>query len=217
MCGFSVYYFILLIIQCYLLIPVIQRLRSGLAIGITAVTYIVHVSIFIYCSYYLYMKIPLVIYGAPFTLLGFYFVIGVVLGKSKRSYSLILPLVGIIIGTLLQLLETYWLNTHFGGGFGVKLSSIVYCTSVIVFLFSKKLDMAYNCAENILGRTIRYIGQLSFGIYLIHVYFLFVLLHFWPHPNFYLLWITVTLFSVGSVTLGKKVFGRYAEKYFGFR
>lgn len=212
LCGFSVYYFILLIIQCYVLSPLLQRVRPAAALSVTFGAYIVHIVLVTYIRLAYHIDLPLIIYAAPFTFFGFYFVLGMTLGKSPRDYPLAWPVIGIIAGTILQMYEScHW------GGYGVKLSSIVYCTSVILLLFSDRLEERYNRCENLIGRTVRHCGEVSFGIYLIHTYFLFVIRHFGIPLGFYLTWLTALLLSVAVVTIGKRLLPRYAEKYLGFR
>lgn len=162
-------------------------------------------------------QLPVVVYGAPFTLLGFYFILGIKLGQNDRNYSLLLPICGVILGLVLQVLETYFKNIKFGGGFGIKPSSIVYCASVIILLFSKRFEQSYNANENRIGKFLRFVGGMSFGIYLIHFYFLFALskLHF--KLGFYDKWGVVFLLSVLTVAIGKKLFPKYGVKYLGLR
>lgn len=214
-CGYKAYYFILLIIQCYLLLPLLQKCKSTWALlTLTFITYMIHVSI---VQYPLHQRLPLVVYGAPFTLLGFYFVLGMALGKAKRNYSLWIPVLGMIIGTLLQMIETVYINKSLGGGFGIKPSSIVYCTSVILLLFSSRLEVAYNNNENKLGKLFRWVGGLSFGMYLVHFHIIALLPKVHIDFNFYSKWAILFICSAVIVAIGQKISPTFSKKYLGFR
>lgn len=212
LCGFSVYYFIILIIQCYVLLPLLQRIRPATALLVTFAAYIIHMVLVLYIRHAYHIDLPLIVYAAPFTFFGFYFVLGMALGKSRRDYPLLWPVIGMVVGSILQMYEScHW------GGYGVKLSSIIYSASAILFLFSRDLEVRYNHRENVIGRAVRHCGEHSFGIYLTHTYFLFIIRYLELPFNFYLTWVITLLLSVGMVTVGKRLLPKYAEKYLGFR
>ena len=109
----------------------------------------------------------------PFIYWIVFYYIGVLLSNSTRDYSLVIPLSFIIIGFILQLFETYYLMTLDKVGVGIKISSWLYSAGVILLLFSNNMEEAIN-KNSILYKVFVYLGKISFGIYLTHVYFLMV-------------------------------------------
>lgn len=217
LCGLSVYYFILLIMQCYLLLPFILKTNIRRILKLTMITYVIHMLAYFYAKYGLNIDIPLVVYGAPFTLLGVYFVLGVSLSRRDRNYSLTLPVLGMIAGMILQLIEMYFINTNLEGGFGIKVSSLLYCYSCLMFLFSAKVEKWVSSHTNIITKWLNKIGNVSFGVYLTHIYFIMFLSKFFTIDNYFAKWAVVSLLSIAFVMVGKRIMPVFSEKYLGFK
>ena len=146
-CGFSVYYFIALIIQYYLLLPSLNRLRKLRGGGFLLLTGFISSICILIVTYSIAIRgteFPLLIYAGPFPLWIFFFALGVYLSDKKRTYSVKLLIPAVIIGLLLQYLESQYLYQFHGTGYGIKLSAFIYSSIVILLLFSKQMETWYN-------------------------------------------------------------------------
>ena len=85
---------------------------------------------------------------------------------------------------MLSFLEAKYLYSFNQGGFGIKLSSHLYSLSMILLLFSRKIEVLFErISDSKLYRGVVYIGSVSFGVYLIHplfIQFVYKFLHIVP-------------------------------------
>ena len=118
------------------------------------------------------VSLPLIVYAGPFPVWIVFFVLGIYIGKKgkvsiPRNKLLILTLVGLS----LSIAETY-MNINLANSFtglGIKLGAFIYSFFLIMYLFTYKDT---NNSESPLWKLAVYIGKISFGIYLTHIYFL---------------------------------------------
>lgn len=214
-CGFSIYYFIALIIQYYLLIPLLNKVNkwggviltaSLSAISIVAVTYIMKV---------MGVNLPLLIYAGPFPLWILFFFMGMYFGTHSRNYSLLWPATVTVIGLALQIAEyIFWQNRGIPA-LGIKLSSFIFSAGVIWLCFADKVESRYR--ENVLFSAINWIGGISFGVYLLHCYWIEIIRHFMPSLNWAMFWILVLSVTVLTIWAIKSIMPDFAKKYLGFR
>lgn len=166
-CGFSIYYFVILIVQCYVLLPYIQKLRGGVTLCISAVLALVYVAL---CIYILNIKgytLPMTLYGGPFPLLIVYFVLGMCLGQRSRDYGLMWPVLGICSGLVLEYFESRFLFGFHGLGLGgIKLSAYLYSSAVIMLLFSERIEKVYEKYSGYMQGVVK-LGNISLS--LIHI------------------------------------------------
>lgn len=162
--GYSIYYFIILIIQCYLLFPLIKSnniLCLLISFVLTALSWCAII--------YILPSLPLVLYAGIFVSWIFYFVLGVVLSNTKNKYSVLFPILLIFVGLILQYCESLYLFDLGRLSLGQKVSSLVANSGVVLFMFSDRVIYYYK--SNIIVRIFEFLGNNSFGIYLIHCYF----------------------------------------------
>ena len=159
--------------------------------------------------------IPLIIYAGPLPCWLMFFVLGVLIGhKPERNYSVILPVVITIIGFLLSVMESNYLLDHYGKGVGIKPSSFIYSAGMVFLMFSSKV-------ENLLSRTgimcryIIWIGSLSFGIYLIHCYFVSFIVKRLPINSWLLKWALSLFLTVVFILILRKLLPSKYHKYLG--
>lgn len=87
-CGFSVYYFIALIIQCYLLLPVLMKYKKK-GLILSCILTIVAISVITYLNQIKGLSIPLLLYAGPFPVWLAFFALGLYLGGTQqRNYKL---------------------------------------------------------------------------------------------------------------------------------
>lgn len=218
-CGLSIYYFVTFIMQCYVVLPVINNCISGNKRrgGVIASCLIS----FAWIAGVMYMNtiqgkgIPLILYAGPLPCWLMFFVLGVMIGhKPERNYSIILPLVITILGFMLSVIESDYLLDHYGKGVGIKPSSFIYSAGIVFLMFSSKL-------ENLIRRTgafyrfMIWIGSLSFGIYLIHCYFISFFVKRLPIDSWLLQWSIALSLTVVFILMIRKIVPTKYHKYLG--
>ena len=131
---------------------------------------------------------------------------GCYLRKCKRKYSLWLTGVAVVLGLAMEYAETYYWNTNYEGGFGIKCSSFLFSAAVITLLFSQKIEQAYK--RNAFTRTIEYIGSISFAIYLYHLYAneIFGILHITIPQLWIVRWVICIVVTILIIWLFKRTF-----------
>ena len=217
-CGLSIYYFVAFIMQCYVVLPVINNYISGNKRRVVIVSCLIS---FAWIAGVMYMNtiqgkgIPLILYAGPLPCWLMFFVLGVMIGhKPERNYSIILPMVIAILGFILSVIETDYLLDHYGKGVGIKPSSFIYSAGMIFLMFSNKV-------ENLIRRTgaiyrfIIWIGSLSFGIYLIHCYFISFFVKRLPIDSWLLQWSLALFLTVVFILILRKLLPTKYHKYLG--
>lgn len=217
-CGLSIYYFVAFIMQCYVVLPVINNYISGNKRRVVIVSCLIS---FAWIAGVMYMNtiqgkgIPLILYAGPLPCWLMFFVLGVMIGhKPERNYSIILPMVIAILGFILSVIETDYLLDHYGKGVGIKPSSFIYSAGMIFLMFSNKV-------ENLIRRTgaiyrfIIWIGSLSFGIYLVHCYFISFFVKRLPIDSWLLQWSLALFLTVVFILILRKLLPTKYHKYLG--
>ena len=217
-CGLSIYYFVAFIMQCYVVLPVINNYISGNKRRVVIVSCLIS---FAWIAGVMYMNtiqgkgIPLILYAGPLPCWLMFFVLGVMIGhKPERNYSIILPIVISILGFILSVIESDYLLDHYGKGVGIKPSSFIYSAGMIFLMFSNKV-------ENLIRRTgaiyrfIIWIGSLSFGIYLVHCYFISFFVKRLPIDSWLLQWSLALFLTVVFILILRKLLPTKYHKYLG--
>lgn len=219
-CGFSIYYFIALIMQYYILLPVIQKKclrKKGIFISVCISTLSI-----IFITYMLHVRglyMPLVIYAGFFPLWLMFFSIGVYIGKkANRDYSIFWPCVYTLIFWVASYFESKFLMSFHGGGVGIKLSSFAYSFLGIIVLFSCQFEKLVQHLKW-LYKLGSHIGKYSFGIYLSHCYFIYLygrICSDWSSLSWLSKWFIVSLSSYTFVYVGNSLMPKLS-KYLGFK
>lgn len=215
LCGCSVYYFIALIIQCYVLLPWLTDVKMG---GVIASAFMSFSAVAV-VDWYLNIEghaVPLLIYAGPFPVYGFFFVLGVWLSRQPRTYKLFPLVVLLLLSLVLSMWETKWQMSFHGGGIGIKPSAYLYSAFAVFILFSRRLQDAY-MGRGLVARGVQWIGGVSFGVYLVHMNFI----GFAPvlsGPGRWLAgWMVTTLLTLAFIVVVKRLMPRFSVKYLGFR
>ena len=212
-CGSSIYYFIALIIQYYLLLPILQKYKA-IMMPLSVVVSLSSIVLITYVSQIQGVFLPLIIYAGPFTTWFVFFMLGVYYAtstvKDSVKYSILIGIAGLIF----SFVETYWQNVNFGEGYGIKFSSYIYSIGVVMFLLTPKMKTRYK--SNKLTSLIAYIGSISFGIYLIHCFFIPLVKHVLPVHSWVLSWTIVLMITSLVIMVARKVLPQKVNKYLGF-
>lgn len=169
------------------------------------------------------ISIPLVAYAGFFPMWIVFFVLGLYLGKNKIQLSTRKLIIFTIFGLLVSVAETYfniWYTGRFTG-LGIKTGTFIYSFLAIVFLFSLNTNFT---SDSIIWKVLEYIGKISFGIYLTHMYFMSYLvkpivshiqINNWLLQQFVIISLTL-VFCMIMIYIAKKINKSFAVKYFGF-
>lgn len=218
------YYFIALIIQYYVLLPILKRLANFKGLIISLVISLTTVGIIFYIRNYIGINLPLIVYAGNFPVFLVFFVLGLYLGSSDKILLRNKLLISfILIFYLLACIESYALYALFDNAglaaTAMKPSSFMYSLFLITYLI-KNIDLL---KSTILKR----VGEISFGIYLIHMFVLIIISRlvstFFPslievQPLYqFMLVVIIVLSCLLSISIGKKVLSAKIIQIIGFK
>lgn len=119
-----------------------------------------------------------------------------------------------MLGFILSVIESNYLLDHYGKGVGIKPSSFIYSAGMVFLMFSNKM-------ENLLSRTgiiyrfIIWIGSLSYGIYLIHCYFVNFIVNQLPIDSWLLKWTLSLFLTTVFILILRRLLPTKYHKYLG--
>jgi len=163
---FGPYYFIALIIQYYIFLPVLIKFSNMKGFIITIIISLSTTILIFYIRYYTTIALPLIIYAGLFPTWIVFFVYGLYLGlEGNIPISNKWLIFAILISYAFSCVESYYLYSQFNQAgdavTAVKPTSFIYSLFMISFLF-KNVDL-------INMTFLKYLGEISFGIYLLHI------------------------------------------------
>lgn len=212
--GFSVYYFVALIIQCYFALPLMTKCKWG---GIVACVLISFIAI-VLTNYYMNIEgksFPLLFYAGPIYLWIVFFMLGIVMSTHPNNSYLKIGIIIMAIGLTLQIVESdFWLR-NYGKGIGIKTSSFIFSIGVILCLLSRQMQVAFKSSR--LTQIIACIGEVSFGIYLIHTYCILLFSHIISINSWVIMWGLALLLTLVIIALMRQILPpKICKRYFGF-
>lgn len=161
------YYFVLLIIQMYVLHPIIVRYaRYGMYETIVVMFNLVAVA---YLTYFGNPELPTAARVGPFIYWIMFYYLGAKLynsTESKDSLKYLIPLSMFLF--IAQFFETYYV------GPGIKVTTWLWCYVAIRILFNKSIQRKISNTWPLLIKTLAELGRYSFGVYLAHIYIIIV-------------------------------------------
>ena len=160
------------------------------------------------------VRLPLIIYAGSFVVWFVFFMFGVYYSSSKINYTVKHAILITIFGFVLECIETYWLNTNYGSGYGIKLSSFIYSIGIIMLILSPKAKFAYK--SNKFTSIIAYLGNISFGVYLIHLFVKMGVDYFLPIHSWALSWLLVVIITSIIIVAARRILPRGLNYYLGF-
>lgn len=212
-CSYGVLYFILVIIQMYLLLPYISKFCNKY--GTVAFGTLSLLSVFVMNMCYQSLS------GLPFgfvTVLGYFplwigfFTLGIYLSQhSRREYD-IKSLFILLLSTLcISVIEANLWPEDMGERFGYKFSTFLLSYVIILIVFSKKVENVFQARKGLLYNGVIKIGKISFGIYLLH----YLLIQYIHVGGWIINWIAVLSASILVIAIIKLPFPAFAKKYLG--
>lgn len=195
------YYFIALIIQFYILLPVMRRLANPGGLIFSVVVSILVTMLIFYLRYFMDVSMPFIIYAGNFLTWMMFFVLGMYLGSVSRIKisNPILIILTLALYTL-SCVESYLLfYTFYQAGdavTAVKASSFLYSFFLITLLFKNQ--------NWIQSAILKKLGEMSFGIYLVHMFFLqaAIMVTSRLHPSLQVVTVLYQLLLVMAVLVG---------------
>ena len=213
LCGYSIYYFIALIIQCYLLLPFIQKKMLNYAMGgVILCLSLICVAVISYTSI---TRFPLIVFAGPVIVWVIFFWIGVFLSRRERDYKIGKIFIGVLLSFVLMLIETKYRHEATGGGYGIKPSSFIFSFLMILLLFSKRIEHKY-VKDKVINKALIVVGDYSFSIYLIHCFVITIVFHFVTISNWIVRWTIVVAITMLFICLVRKVLPNKCLKIIGF-
>jgi len=220
-CAKGVFYFAAVVIQFYLLLPLMQWMaRKKMAgLGIAFSISLISTIILYYIVYIAQINLSLILYGGLFPFWTLYFVLGVYYGKGYRfgiSWKLLLVIVLLLVPVLYA--ETYYMVAEQGYNLPAamgnrKFSWIIYCIACLLLMF----EAADSYKSNPFTRFMSIAGEYSYGIYLIHLFFLlFVIKAVNPHIHWMIETVLSLLLSMVFIWVCRKISLPFSKKYLGF-
>lgn len=152
--------------------PIINKhLASSKGLVLSAIISIAMTSAIFYLRYYTDIRLPLIVYAGNFATWLVFFVLGLYLGSSSQiKISNKLLMVLILAFYFLSCIESYVLISMFHQAgdavTAIKASSFMYSFALIVFFFNNQ--------NWVRSKLLKKIGEMSFGIYLTHLFVLMV-------------------------------------------
>ena len=215
--GLGVFYFISLIIQYYVLLPVMVKVTEKLKWGVVLLSFVIsEISVFVVIYYTIIRgyKVPSLLYAGYFPVWIVFYITGIYLGKiSKRKYGIVLPIIFGLAGLLLSQLESVFLNNNYGGGFGIKPSSFLFSLAVIYLLFADRTEKEIIKIFGPHNKLLEYLGGISFAIYLVHYHFKKIAILLFD--NWMLRWLTMLLLSIIVINILQFCLPQRYHKYLG--
>ena len=212
--GFSVYYFVTLIIQCYIILPYLNnncKLFTLITCGILSTIAIVAT------TYYLNIEgksFPLLLYAGPVYLWAIFFMLGIYMSKNPHNNYCTYGIILSIIGFILQMIESWYYLSTIGKGLGIKTSSFIFSLGIILIALSNKTQNKFN--SSVVTHTIAWLGTISFGIYLIHMYFVAIFKTIIESDNWLITWCISTVSTVILILIMLQFLPHSTlKKYFG--
>ena len=198
-------------IQFYLLTPLLVKINKVGGV-MSIIISVLSISLYVYSD----LQLPLILYAGPFIMWTMFYVQGIYISRMNRNYSYCFFLMVLLLCILLQIIESKYLFTLTGRGFGIKASAYIYSIVVIFLLFSQRLQYMYECKKHFIKRFIEYIGQMSFGIYLIHMFVVLLVSKYLDIHNWIINWGIVLVFTILIIQILKAIFpAKITRKYLG--
>ena len=220
-CAKGVFYFAAVIIQFYFLLPVMQWLanKKNTGLFIAFMVSLISTIILYYTVYIAQINLSLILYGGLFPFWTLYFVLGVFYGKGYK-FGISWKLLAVIFILFVPILyaETYYMVADLGYNLPAamgnrKFSWIIFCIVSLLLMF----EAAGSYKSNFFTRFMSVAGEYSYGIYLIHLFFLlFVIKAINPNIHWMIETVLSLLLSMGFIWVCRKIIPEFSKKYLGF-
>jgi peptidoglycan/LPS O-acetylase OafA/YrhL len=128
---------------------------------------------------------------------------------SKRNIA-----TSLIVSLVLQIIEGYWYWTMGDANCGTQLKLSSLFTGTVFAILSFRFTEYYVVQRNLVTNILKYIGDISFGIYFSHLAVMMVLeqIPFYSNIDIFPLNGMIALVaSMVCIIIGKKILGKYSK------
>ena len=216
-CGYSIHYFIAIMLQFYLLMPLLVKTTNRKHLSIATLISLFSIGVFSYLMYVEGKNIPLYIYAGTLPIWIMFFCLGIYLSKRKRNYNILPFVVGAFIFLFLSIIETGCYINYYGqlSGIGYKVTSFIFSFFFIVILMSNKVEISINQSSTV-AKFLAWLGRNSLGLYFFHYPLLvFVLCHI--NTTWMTEFALSLVVSIIAILFVKRFFPMSVAAYIGFR
>lgn len=220
--GISIFYFIPLIIQYYLLLPLLMKCtNTHCKIGFfsTLAITLLSTGIIVYLQHIRCMDLPLILSVAPFPVMIIFYYIGVMyacVNPVKIEFRSRYLLMATFITLPLCMFEIYILYPYGHVVSGMKVSTQLLAVIIILFLFKPSLQVHYEpVSKLIFFKLLQFMGRVSFFIYLTHLLYKVLFDYFIHIDNWYVNWIIIVSISTIIAFITQKNIPFKFHKYIG--
>lgn len=220
----GIYYFIAVIVQFYLLMPILYRLATYWGLIFSVLISVGMTIAIAYLRYYTDLILPIILYAGNFATWMMFFVLGLYIGKSVKinlSNGVLFFLVLLLYA--ISCIESYTLIAMFNmpddAVTAVKTTSFLYSFFLIILLFNNQ--------EWIRSKVLKKLGDMSFGIYLVHMFVMIpaalLLSRFFPSlreisPLYQLSLISIVILScVLGIYIFNRILSERQSRLIGFK
>lgn len=220
--GISIFYFIPLIIQYYFLLPVLIKCAKNkykIYFFLTLLISLLSTGVIIYLQHIMCMDLPLILSVAPFPVMIIFYYIGIMYAcvdpvkiAVKNSYLLIATFITLFLCIFeINILCPYG---HFVSG--MKVSTQLLATLIILFLFKPSLQVLYQSVSKlVIFKIFQFIGSVSFFIYLTHLLYQTLFKKFISIDGWCVNWIIILFISTINAFITQKIIPVKFHKYIG--
>ena len=217
-CSYSVYYFVAVIIQCYLLLWFLQKhVSKKMLIPLFIISFAWWGLNTYYIGIYMEKSLPLILLCGNFIPWIIFFVMGMSFRRLFDLNNTILYKIicgGVFVFMILSVAESRLVMDYSQSLKGLGQKASVFCLNVILCIVafhntSRAFITRYE--NNKFYRLICLVGRYSFGIYLIHLFTLGYICKVWnfisiPSISWFVSSISVTLVCLLILMICKRVF-----------
>lgn len=158
----SIFYFVALIIQFYILLPFIQKYLKISVVASIIISLIISVLLAWY-KYNFQSTLPFIVYAGNFLTWMMFFVLGMFLGKHKVRIKNYILMCGVLLFLFFSILETYFYIELFNdigeAVTAIKFSSFIYSGLLILLLLNNKRNWT----------LFSDLGKVSYAVFLMHM------------------------------------------------
>lgn len=200
--GFGIYYFPILIIQYYILFPLLNKNCNKLWQTVYIIISLASATL-VNCNHNMLMNLtpmPYVVTIGTFPIWICFFSLGIYLSKNEQKD---------ILGPTLVLITTLLVRLVFGIKIGYNAIGFIYSYSIILILFSNRIKRMYK--SNNFTNAIAWLGLYSYNCYLIHDYFIRLI----DKDSFILRWGLATIATAFVIYMLKRILPNTILRYLG--
>lgn len=214
--GYSIYYYITLIIQFYALQPFLKKNATIFGITIALLVNILFVGVDNWFTSVKGVQLTLLIECGPFVMWLVFPLLGYYLADKNRYFNIKILLSLLLFTLLMCIVESRMLYLPYKSGLGyTKISAVLFSCVAVIMLFSQNVKDLFNPSK-VISKVIVKIGENSFGVYLIHKYYLDFCVSPIVEDMIIRAFLTLSL-SITTIYLSKFLFPKYINSYLGFR